>query len=80
MPSTAVMSVYRRRAVTTAGWFPAAGSMAVLGRPTLHRHHHLAHRELTPPAGTTMKMSSFSFIYYISPYYVKTIYISMKSM
>jgi hypothetical protein len=27
-----------------------------------------------------MKTSSFSFIYYISPYYIKTIYISIKSM
>jgi hypothetical protein len=36
-------------------------------------------REPTPPTGTPMKTSSFSFIY-ISPYYVKTIYISMKSI
>jgi hypothetical protein len=43
----------------------------------LHRHHHRAHREPTPPAGILMKTSSFSFIY-ISSYYVKTIYISMK--
>jgi hypothetical protein len=53
--------------------------MTALGHPPLHRHHHRAHREPTPPAGTPMKTSSFSFIY-ISPYYVKTIYISMKSM
>jgi hypothetical protein len=50
------------------------------GHPTLHCHHHQAHWELTPPAGTPMnpmKTSSFSFIY-ISPYYVKTIYILIK--
>jgi hypothetical protein len=54
--------------------------MTALGHATLHRHHHRAHREPTPPAGTPMKTSSFSFIYYILLYYVKTIYISMKSM
>jgi hypothetical protein len=79
-PSAAVASVCRRRAATAAGWFSAAGSMTALGRPTLHRHHHRAHLEPTPPAGTPIKTSSFSFLYYISLYYVKTIYISMKSM
>jgi hypothetical protein len=53
--------------------------MMVLGRPTLHRHHHRAHREPTPPTGTPTKTTSFS-LFYISPYYVKTIFISMKSM
>jgi hypothetical protein len=53
--------------------------MMELGHPTLHRHHHRAHREPTPPAGTPTKTTSFS-LFYISPYYVKTIYISMKSM
>jgi hypothetical protein len=52
--------------------------MTVLGRPTLHHHHHWAYREQTPLAGTPMKTSSFSFIF-ILPYYVKTI-ISMKSI
>jgi hypothetical protein len=33
-----------------------------------------------PPAGTPMKTSSFSFIFHILLYYIKTIYISMKSM
>jgi hypothetical protein len=62
------------------GWFPAAGPMTVvLGRPTLHRHHHRAHREPTPPAGTPTKTTSFS-LFYILPYYVKTIFISIKSM
>jgi hypothetical protein len=54
--------------------------MTALGRPTLHRHHHRAHLEPTPLAGTPMKASSFSFLYNILMYYVKTIYISMKSM
>jgi hypothetical protein len=62
------------------GWFPAhhAGPMTALDRPTLHRHHHWAHREPTPLAGTPMKTSAFSFIYILS-YHVKTIYILMKS-
>jgi hypothetical protein len=51
--------------------------MTELGHPMLHRHHHQAHWEPTPPAGTSTKTTSFS-LFYISPYYVKTIYISMK--
>jgi hypothetical protein len=56
----------RRRMVSTAG------PMMDLGHPTLHRHHHRAHREPTPPAGTPTKTTSFS-LFYISPYYVETI-------
>jgi hypothetical protein len=80
-PSATIASVCRRRAGAAAGWFPAhhAGPMMALDCPTLHRHHHRAHRELTPPAGTPIKTPSFSFIY-ILPYYVKTIYILIKSI
>jgi hypothetical protein len=53
--------------------------MTALDCPTLHCHHHRAHRELTPPEGTLMKTPSFIFIF-ILPYYVKTIYILMKSI
>jgi hypothetical protein len=60
----------QRRAIVGTGWFPAVGPMMALGCPMLHRHHHQAHREPTSPAGTPMKMSSFSFIY-ISLYYEK---------
>jgi hypothetical protein len=73
-PSAAAVRACRRSAIATSG------PMTELGRPTLHRHHHRVHREPTPPAGTPMKTSSFSFIYYILLYYVKTIYISIKSM
>jgi hypothetical protein len=59
------------------GMVSAVGSMMELGCPTLRRHHHRAHREPTPSAGTLIKTSSF---YYILPYYVKTFYILMKSM
>jgi hypothetical protein len=40
--------------------------MMELGRPTLRRHHHRAHREPTPPAETPTKTSSFSFILYFT--------------
>jgi hypothetical protein len=72
-------SVHWRRTIAAAGWFLAVGPMTELGRPTLHRHHHRAHRELTLPVGTPTKTTSFS-LFCILTYYVKTIYISMKSM
>jgi hypothetical protein len=67
-PSATTASARRRRTVATTGWFLATGPMMELGHPTLHRHHHRAHREPTPPTGTPTKTTSFS-LFYISPYY-----------
>jgi hypothetical protein len=70
---------WRRSASVMKTSTPLLCLTTALGRPTLHRHRHRAHREPMPPAGTPIKTSSYSFIY-ILPYYIKIIYISMKSI